>query len=1502
MLNTAARFRVQGILWVLGLASAVPALAGPITGYKWNSIGPQPDCCFFPGGETGRTTSIAVNPADPNDIWIGTAGGGVWHSTSGGGQWFPMSDDQASLAIGALALADCSSVTGCGRVYAGTGENAIRRDTYYGAGLLVGTIDSGGLHWTLRDGKPTYNFARGSIYNVVLDPTTSGSSQVLYVTLSSGVTASASESTVTAPEPSPGGYGIYKSTDNGITWTKLIVPGSSTIFGNGKPTDLEMDRTNSSVLYAGFLGRGIFKSADAGTTWCPLNPGIPKPLGCPLTTGLPNPNGETFDHVEIDVFRGDHNHLYATLGDCPDRLVNDCDPSVYESTNGGLNWTQRYFGSTDPTFFGDVGCPRGYSRYMHGLTISPSNAGTLYIAGFHLCESDDHGASWSAIDDTNTKGNASIGSQLHPDHHAIVFHDSNLSRVYDVNDGGVALSSDGGAHWTPSTYGLDAFEFQSLAASPATPNVFGGTQDNAGVMWTGSKQWEHLSCCGDGGFAMYETYNVGGFYDLTNMYITSNLGGLGNLAVLPIRSKDWGKHWPSPDLPPAYDVGLDTGQSRSFYPPLVNGGGYTLFGTDRLFTSVTQMDTFNLKSPALSTDPETEIFSGADAITAIAVAPSNQNRIYLGYYSGKVFVTSAPCSTIACWTQVASPLPGAPVTWIAIDPTNPDLAYATVSGFGAGVHAFTTTSAGASWAATGSLAELNGVPADVIAIDPSSPGTLFLGTDHGIYKSITSGGSWFRYSDGLPNVPVYSILFDTSHGRLFAATHGRGAYLLGPVFSKVYVDGPIKKLVLDQPAFGGGFRPNQGCGVKVLRQDGSVCASGSTDALGGAIGTDADGVLVSTKAGYFTGLPVVWTCAHGNCLGTDVKNCLQAGNPIAAIEVNCGGAISVTSTPGPPSTPNPPSSSLTLGAGPAGFPPSGGSFTLLPAIQTGDGSSQVLCSVSVPFTSTDSQGAVLQRAADAVGSSPACSGAGVTAVIDAPVLDGAVEDLFAHPGHLSLSAPDLTGGTLIASVRTAPGQATGVCFSAGRLDDPIRGRIRSMKVQFVTVPGGATGGTLTLIERSPLGECSIPVTLPAGSTPSAIASAVGAAFQAPGIPSPFPDCTTEANPRDVAAQGDAVLAALATELVVCIDDPGVGMTMIPTELCTTNADCDDGNPCTVDTCNAATGMCTSTQAPDGQACEDGNPCTVGSTCVNGACGVAVNCNDGNPCTTDSCNAATGGCVNSPVACDDGNPCTTDSCTAASGHCVFTPTVGAPCNTGDLCTNGGICSTTPGNPTPSCVGSPKCDDGNSCTADHCNPATGACSNPPILCDDGNPCTADSCQGGTCVSVAVSGACDDGNRCTIGDTCVLGPAGSVCQGTAVNCNDSNACTTDSCDPVTGGCVHASVATADVHQLLFTSHTSMNWSATSGAVHYNTYRGTIPAAGLGSRPPVGPVYDQTCFEHGDANGDGILVSTDVMTPPGGTGFYYLVSDVAGCGEGSIGNDSNGTPIPNASPCPSP
>jgi len=226
--------------------------------------------------------------------------------------------------------------------------------------------------------------------------------------------------------------------------------------------------------------------------------------------------------------------------------------------------------------------------------------------------------------------------------------------------------------------------------------------------------------------------------------------------------------------------------------------------------------------------------------------------------------------------------------------------------------------------------------------------------------------------------------------------------------------------------------------------------------------------------------------------------------------------------------------------------------------------------------------------------------------------------------------------------------------------------------------------------------------------------------------------------------------------------------------------CDDANPCTADVCLA--GACTGT-AVDGAPCSDGNPCSGPDACKGGSCsGAKATCDDANPCTSDTCDPKSG-CANLPLgatACDDGNPCTLgEACDAGScgGGAVAT------CPSPGACLVG-VCAPATGACAIKLAGDgAACDDGKACTAaDTCT--KGAC-NGKTSCDDGDSCTVDSCTvDGACAHSATSAGCDDGDKCTTGDSCKSG----ACKGatTPGACDDNNPCTTDGCDAKTG-CTH-------------------------------------------------------------------------------------------------------------------
>lgn len=228
--------------------------------------------------------------------------------------------------------------------------------------------------------------------------------------------------------------------------------------------------------------------------------------------------------------------------------------------------------------------------------------------------------------------------------------------------------------------------------------------------------------------------------------------------------------------------------------------------------------------------------------------------------------------------------------------------------------------------------------------------------------------------------------------------------------------------------------------------------------------------------------------------------------------------------------------------------------------------------------------------------------------------------------------------------------------------------------------------------------------------------------------------------------------------------------------CQSDTECSDLSDCTVDYCDVSTGDCVF-QAVD---CADGDVCTSDS-CVPGfgcvhlntcACANDGQCGDSNACTTETCDLGLGECVYTLISCDDGVQCTVDSCDPTRG-CLNVPA-------GDLCEE-----------------APDCDDGDECTVDRCQsgccvfeeiPECKRCSTDEE-CDDGDPCTLDGCNTDVffCLHVASSGACSDNNPCTIGDQCV---AGTCVPGSIRSCDDDNQCTVDYCG-VDGACVNQNIA---------------------------------------------------------------------------------------------------------------
>ncbi|MCH9034472.1 MAG: hypothetical protein IID42_08210, partial [Planctomycetes bacterium] len=262
-----------------------------------------------------------------------------------------------------------------------------------------------------------------------------------------------------------------------------------------------------------------------------------------------------------------------------------------------------------------------------------------------------------------------------------------------------------------------------------------------------------------------------------------------------------------------------------------------------------------------------------------------------------------------------------------------------------------------------------------------------------------------------------------------------------------------------------------------------------------------------------------------------------------------------------------------------------------------------------------------------------------------------------------------------------------------------------------------------------------------------------------------------------AAQASAGATGTAAFLLSAADGWVAVTVAIKLGGCSIDADCDDANPCTDDVCNA--GTCENTNN-DVNSCDDGDVCNGLETCSAGTCvgGSSLNCDDSNVCTTDTCDA-TLGCQNAAVtdgtACADGDLCNGDE-TCQLGVC--TSGTALNCDDSNVCTTD-TCDATLGCQNTAVVDGTACADGDLCNGDETCQAGTCTAGTALNCDDSNVCTTDTCDATLgCQNTAVvdGTACADGDLCNGDETC---QAGVCTSGTALNCDDSNVCTTDSCD---------------------------------------------------------------------------------------------------------------------------
>jgi hypothetical protein len=201
-------------------------------GISWVSLGPTPGEYFNYGKISSRIVTGTYNPKNHDIIYIGPAYGGVWKSTDGGVNWVPLTDDQPSMAMGAIVLDPDNPQI----VYAGTGEATYSGSSYSGLGLLKST--DGGASWTqITSGLPVHSY----FSRLVIRP--NHNNELL---------------------AAMGYNGLYKSTNSGNSWNVALT---------GRCDEVRYSPTGDTVFVAG-AGTGFKRSIDGGATFSTFSTGL----------------------------------------------------------------------------------------------------------------------------------------------------------------------------------------------------------------------------------------------------------------------------------------------------------------------------------------------------------------------------------------------------------------------------------------------------------------------------------------------------------------------------------------------------------------------------------------------------------------------------------------------------------------------------------------------------------------------------------------------------------------------------------------------------------------------------------------------------------------------------------------------------------------------------------------------------------------------------------------------------------------------------------------------------------------------------------------------------------------------------------------------------------------------------------------------------------------------------------------------------------------------------
>jgi photosystem II stability/assembly factor-like uncharacterized protein len=770
----------------VGLSAAIIAVASHL-GFAQTSapVAQQFDKLHFrsigPAIMSGRISDLAVYEKNTSIWYVGTAHGSVWKTTSNGATFTPLLQTKGLLAIGDVTVSQQNPDV----VWVGSGEANNRQTTSWGDGVWKST--DGGKTFAnvgLKDSK--------HINRILIDP--SNDDVVLVAAVGSIF--------------GPGGdRGVYKTTDGGKTWKRVLFVDDET-----GANDLVMSYTDPKTLYAstyqrrrsaccvngGGPGSGIWKSIDGGDTWTRLANGLPS---------------GSLGRIGLDTYRKNGNIVYASIeaqgppggrggrgavnpetGDTTAQggrggrggagggrggaggAADAGESGLYRSDDGGATWHKVSSTNPRPLYFSQV-------------RVDPSNPDRVFQGGVKMSLTIDGGKT--------TEGQASLVA--HDDVHAIWLDPNNSDHMMIGDDGGVSVSYDGAKTWNFFA-NLPAGLFYHVGYDMARPfNVCGGMQDN--YDWCGpsasrfangimSSEWFQIQG-GDGFVAIPDKRDSHWIYSETqdgNITRRHTITGESkqirpnalNVTPAPKPGESFRWEWDTPMIISPNDPSALIVAANHVFVSHDRGDSWTMISPDlTLNASRDTIVTMGLKGSEIRISRDDGV-SQWPAIVTLAESPKQPGVYYTGSDDGLLYVSRDAGKS---WQNITKNLPGAPAAgWISkVAPSAYDAGtvYVTIDNHRLNdfrPYVWVSTDFGASFHSLS-----NGLESDVVKTfteDQRNRDVLYLGTETGIMVSLDRGKSWARLQANLPTVRVDEITLHPRDNAMLVATHGRALWVL----------------------------------------------------------------------------------------------------------------------------------------------------------------------------------------------------------------------------------------------------------------------------------------------------------------------------------------------------------------------------------------------------------------------------------------------------------------------------------------------------------------------------------------------------------------------------------------------------------------------------------------------------------------------------------------------------------------------------------------------------